>query len=152
MKSCLVLFSFLFLAACGDEGGSNRGPCDQFNWRSQTLNQIVCPYTPDCMCSSTDVCCVTVEDQQFAGASCLPLASCSGLAFECDGPEDCPTGEECCVDVDFGGGSVCVASGSFIGTLKAVMCRGDDDCPLGQECYPGIADSYFENVAGYCDL
>lgn len=152
MKSCPVLLSLLLFAACSEEGGSARGPCHQFDWRSETQNQIVCPYTPDCVCSSTDVCCVTVENQEFQGAACQPLASCSGLAYECDGPEDCPTGEVCCVDVEFGDGSSCVVPDDCTGSEDAIMCRQADDCPPGQECYPGITDSLFENVAGYCEL
>jgi hypothetical protein len=138
-------------AACDDDG-SGRGPCDEFNWRAETADQIVCPYTPDCACPSTDVCCVTVVDDEFDSASCSPLTDCAGLAFECDGPEDCGDGDACCADLTTGGGSSCTGSTECIGVDEVVMCREDDDCETGWNCLPAESGSYFDGIAGYCGL
>jgi len=145
----LVLMLSLVMFSCGDDG-DGRGPCSDFNWRSETPNQIVCPFTDDCVCPDTDVCCVTVEQDEFSGAACTPLASYSGLAFTCDGPEDCQTGQVCCAVLTAGGGSSCMDSIDCAGLDEVVLCRADEDCGL-QNCLPAEPDSYFEGVAGYCD-
>jgi hypothetical protein len=147
----LILTFSAVMISCGDDGGSDKGPCDQFNWRDATTDQIVCPYTENCVCPSTDVCCVIVEQDKFSSASCSQLASCSGLAFGCDGPEDCQTGESCCAVLTTGGGSSCGDPMDCIGLDEVILCRQDEHCGLGSNCLPAEPDSYFEGVAGYCD-
>lgn len=137
--------------AC-DDGGDGRGPCGDFNWRSETTDEIVCPYTPDCACPVEDVCCVAVEGDHLGGASCAPLGDCADMAFECDGPEDCGEGAACCADVAPGGGSSCGAAAECFDIDEVVMCRDDGDCALGEDCVPADPGTYFEGVAGYCDL
>ncbi len=146
----LILALMSLTVSCGSDGDS-QGPCDQFNWRSETPDQIVCPYTADCVCPSTDVCCVLVEQDKFSSASCSELTACSGLAFQCDGPEDCPAGESCCAVLTTGGGSSCKDPMDCIGLEDVVLCRKNEDCGLGEGCLPAEPDSYFEGVAGYCD-
>ena len=146
----LILAFCVGVVSCGDDNGDGRGPCDDFNWRNPTAGQTVCPFTENCVCPDTDVCCVTVAQDKFSGASCTQLTSCSGLAFTCDGPEDCQTGEACCAILTTGGGSSCMDPMNCIGLDEVILCRADDDCGL-QSCLPAEPDSYFEGVAGYCD-
>lgn len=59
---------------------------------------------------------------------------------ECDGPEDCETGEECWQGK---GGTVCAAQGGY-----AMMCHADSDCPAEQPvCSPAGTCAASEEVA-----
>jgi hypothetical protein len=136
---------------CGDDG-DDRGACGDFNWRAETADQIVCPYTAACACPTSDVCCVTVSNDAFDDATCEQLADCPGLAFECDGPEDCAEGDACCADTSTGGGSTCGAPTDCMDIDEVLMCREDDDCNLGESCLPAEDGTYFDGVAGYCSL
>jgi hypothetical protein len=75
-------------------------------------------------------------------------ASCGGapLAYECDGPEDCATGERCIADPQapmdplteyrygrcFAGSPPCEPDGN------CVVCREDADCDPGVQCAPRV--------------
>lgn len=145
----VLTLSLVSFPSCGNDG-NGKGSCDQFNWRSETPNQIVCPYAPDCACPTAGVCCANLEGTEIIGASCSDLAACSGLAFLCDGPEDCNTGEVCCALEATGGGSSCKALMDCVGLDEYIMCRQDDDCNLGQHCTPAGSGGYLEGVAGFC--
>lgn len=145
------LVAVMIAASCDDEG-DHLGPCDDLNWRAETPDQIACPYAPDCLCPDTGVCCVDVNDYEITGAHCSQLADCSGLAFRCDGPEDCGSVEVCCAVEALGGGSSCVDEMDCNGIDEYVMCRGDEDCGPSEHCYPAGDGGYFEGIAGYCDL
>jgi len=143
-----LLGGFLAPGACDGESGDD--PCADFNWRAETPGEVVCPRTDDCSCQIDDVCCVTMQDQEIDGASCADLSSCAGLAFRCDGPEDCGDDEVCCSVLTEGGGSSCEAEADCFGSEAFVMCRGGGDCPDGFDCTPAEEGAYFGGVAGYC--
>ena len=72
---------------------------------------ITCPGS---MCGS--VCCEGCVD--------ILLSICTGRVFECDGPEDCGSGEVCCNDKN---GSVCTM-GSCNGNGHFEACHVTSDC------------------------
>lgn len=86
----------------GDANGSGGGP------------GTTCGNTS---CSSTQECCVTGGG---GGGTCVTTGTCSGVAFACDGPEDCTNGDVCC----FGGG------GGGSGGMEGSECKPANQCQL----------------------
>jgi len=142
-----VLAAFITAACDSDSSG---GACGNFNWRNATPSQVVCPKTPDCTCAAAGVCCVEMSGTEILSASCSPLTSCPGLAFECDGPEDCQESRVCCSVMNAGGGSSCVPVTECFGLEAFIMCRSGDDCPIGKDCLPAVDGTYFDDVAAFC--
>jgi hypothetical protein len=144
------------LAHCGDDGTAE---CQSnLNWRSPTAGGgVACKGAPGCLCDGGQVCSITVEDKSESpwsvSARCTALADAKDMAFQCDGPEDCATGQVCCADLVEGGGSSCVAERDCSGIgSERVMCRSTDDCTFpGHTCKPADAGSFFAGVVGYCD-
>ena len=68
-------------------------------------------------CDSTQECCVTGGG---GGGSCVATGTCSGVAFGCDGPEDCTNGDVCC----FGNG------GGGSGGTEGSECKPANQCQL----------------------
>ena len=109
-------------------------------------NRVFCgQYTCD---STQNVCCL--DD----AATCGPKGTaCMGrVTFACDGPEDCPRGEHCCLEpTDADGGrpridTLCRSNCDFgptylchshldCGADRPACCRGPDSFPLGH-CLP----------------
>jgi len=81
-----------------------------------------------CHPSSSEVCCVSLT-----GMTCKAAGSCTGLAAPaaCDGPEDCPSGQRCCVG--FPAGASCGAT-ACTGTAQE-LCNYEEDC-AGRRCTP----------------
>jgi hypothetical protein len=72
-----------------------------------------------------DECCAT--NQLLTCNS--PTAPCAGLAYDCDGPEDCDKGATCCGG---GTGSTCnQLNGGGCQGGRAPLCHTLDDCPKG---------------------
>jgi hypothetical protein len=87
-------------------------------------NQVACG-TATCIPANGEVCCVTM-----AGMSCKASSACGGALSSpaaCDGPEDCPTGQHCCVA--FPGGAHCNAA-ACSGNAQE-LCYYDTDCATG---------------------
>jgi hypothetical protein len=86
-------------------------------------------------CAPGQVCCVTPSG---GSGHCDDDCIASESTFECDGPEDCPIGDECCAPDERFGDVACVSSCSDDDTV----CKDDGDCadscseefsgPLGQ--------------------
>lgn len=93
---------------------------------------------PDQVCcdsfNSADKC-IAVNDQ------------CNGNTMACDGPEDCPSTQECCMFE--GQGSRCLDTGicGTTGSISNEMCHIDMDCDAGEVCCgrsPGpVVDLYY---------
>jgi len=75
-----------------------------------------------CIPSQGEVCCV-----KMTGMECTSADACSGFASpaSCDGPEDCPAGEHCCVG--FPAGARCIADGCTGSDQE--LCNYSNDCP-----------------------
>ncbi|MBZ0230722.1 MAG: hypothetical protein K8M05_00100 [Deltaproteobacteria bacterium] len=79
--------------------------------------------TPECcdVMTGTDTCVATTE-------------ACAGDRLECDGPEDCAVGDECCLFQ--GQGSRCIQAGvcGTTGAISNEMCHAPTDCAQGEMC------------------
>lgn len=79
--------------------------------------------TPECcdVASGTDTCVAT-------------NATCAGDRLECDGPEDCPPNQECCLFE--GQGSRCLDTGTCgtTGSISNAMCHVPGDCDANENC------------------
>ena len=80
---------------------------------------------------------------------------CDGVPMMCDGPEDCPAAQECCL---FDGQNArCLDDGicGTTGSISDVMCHTPADCPAGLVACCGTApgpllDLYFVCRSGAC--
>jgi hypothetical protein len=123
-------------AAPGTDGGTP--PPTDLGADAPTHNPLITsdPDPDDVACggatchpSQGEVCCVSM----MLGMSCKPASACVGLAAPayCDGPEDCPGGQHCCVG--FPSGAKCNAT-ACSGTSQE-LCNFDQDCAT-QHCTP----------------
>jgi hypothetical protein len=109
-------------------------------------NGVACGDAGSTTCSIPDqVCCdlTTGTDQCIAAGS-----SCAGTSLACDGPEDCPLLQECCLFPDR---SQCMDDGicGTTGVITEVMCHVDGDCATGLSCC-GTAPGPLVDVYGVC--
>lgn len=81
--------------------------------------------------------------------------NCSGVPMMCDGPEDCPAAQECCLFE--GQNARCLDDGicGTTGSISDVMCHTPADCPVGLDSCCGTAagpvlDLYFVCRSGPC--
>lgn len=156
-RGILACLLYALVSACGEgrhlDEGSDEPLCENTTWRAPTEGVVVCPQSSSCQCGGEEICCVEVaEGFTILGAKCSALTSCEGLAYECDGPEDCGADEICCAVMTSGGGSTCTTENECHGLDEYVMCRSDDDCGSLEHCLPASDDSYFEGDAAVCDL
>lgn len=142
----------LALVACGDEDAATpdlsatSGACLEKSWRNPTPGTVACPGTEACGCPSSEVCCISqLPDNQLTG-KCSALTACTDAALVCDGPEDCGSGEVCCLDGLIG---QCVPDGDCFFGMRA--CRDNSDCRFAtQDCLPGEDGSYFGDTIATC--
>jgi hypothetical protein len=89
-------------------------------------------------CSAGYACCV---NQSTGAQDCIPTHSVCSDSFlvNCDGPEDCSAGQQCCMPSGTDIGNFC-GSGECLYGLR--MCHGDTDCPQGQICCPKVSFGY----------
>jgi len=152
--AALVVFGF---SACVnerriddvDEGSG--ASCDDINWRMPNRGEVACPGAPDCSCGGAESCCVLLDqDLQPENVRCDALTECRGLAFVCDGPEDCGADEVCCAVETTGGGSSCSTPTDCRGLDEWIMCHGDEDCEGRKHCTPATHASVFGWTAAVC--
>jgi hypothetical protein len=84
-------------------------------------------------CDATEKCCITVSGMATM-STCVPLMDpCGGVALECDGPEDCDTGDTCCaapMGAEAGCRGVC---------MGLALCHTTADCPTDEpNCCPSM--------------
>jgi len=151
-----LLLSLALVSACGDEdtslGGGAQASCQGQNWRQPTTDSVVCPGAPDCSCGGGQVCCIDVVNGKATSGSCGELTQCAGLALTCDGSEDCPTGQVCCLLNSFGGGSECRNPQDCFFTDEITACRGDSECSGIEHCEPSQPGSLLAGVVAGCTL
>ncbi|MSP24121.1 MAG: hypothetical protein EXR75_02935 [Myxococcales bacterium] len=89
MARKIVVVTALLTAAAACEGYSATPP------------PVPSPYQgiecADTVCNHGNVCCLERVGVQFKQRCLQADATCGGVAFPCDGPEDCGIGERCCV-------------------------------------------------------
>ena len=94
------------------------------------------PWTVVCGISTCDrqqnrMCCI---DTQSGIKTCRPI-SCNGVteyAYECDGPEDCPNGKVCCVDLLAFAPARPSACRPAPLNSEVIACHTNADCPNAQ--------------------
>jgi hypothetical protein len=94
--------------------------------------------------ASTPVCCAEQGDAGFAERCIAEGDACEGLRLACDGREDCPGGDACCVD--FSGGIFAATATCGDSACDLQVCNDAADCP-GQLCCPPTGTSGPE---GFC--
>ncbi len=137
-RMCVVLAVLGFIA-CGDDGGGGGTQNDANNnsdGNNGTIDAAMTdspPMTGDggvgaacgtTTCSSTEECCV-----EGGGATCVAATTCGGVAFVCDGPEDCGANEVCCYGNE-GNGSAGTGGSECRQTNQCQInaCHVDTDC------------------------
>lgn len=95
---------------------------------------------------STNVCCVGLTGEECQSGDMCPDFSAPKV---CDGPEDCESGQNCCVS--FPAGSSCKAA-CDPNALELTLCHQDAECSNGQVCarcvYPGNSIVQICNAPG----
>ena len=132
--------------------GGGQSACASLNWRAPTPDAVACPGAPGCSCGSGQVCCVKLVNNRVSSGSCTDLTACKGPALQCDGPEDCPSGQVCCLVGTTGGGSSCMNPTDCFGAQDVPFCRADSDCDTLYHCTPAEQGSYLDGIAGSCQL
>ncbi len=133
----IVVFAFLIAcsskhATTGDDApGADSNPTidsptsgDAGNDAKSTIDAgvgVACGMTT---CTGTQECCLANGQR-----TCVDQGKCQGIAFTCDGPEDCAMNEVCCVS-NTGGmpGSSCKAATM----CRTEACHADPDCPMAE--------------------
>ena len=98
-------------------------------------------------CSGSQVCCFE-HPYYYAHARCADPSDCSGHVMECDGADDCGSGETCCVADPSYPASACQTA-----SCDKVICHIDGECPSPQLCCPHpfighIRDQYTPSPIG----
>jgi hypothetical protein len=135
-----VFLALLVIISCGDDGGGKTkmdapaGTDDSNDSGAIDAAVDAPPNMPDAgvgavcgmtTCTPTQECCLGGG----SGATCVTQNTCSGVAFGCDGPEDCGSTEVCCYGSQGSGsagtgGSECQAATS----CQSNACHVDMDC------------------------
>ena len=157
----LILVGAVAIAACaapdermvdapgsgGDAAASGDGGIDG----AANGNGVLCARADQSCVAPTPQCC----DLATGIDTCIAAnGACAGDRLECDGPEDCFVGQECCL---FDGqGSRCLDEGicGTTGSISNEMCHVQGDCDLNEMCCgtaPGPAiDLYSVCTQGPC--
>lgn len=98
---------------------------------SSTGDGVRCARADQACTGATPECCDLMTGTDMCIA---PSGTCAGDRLECDGPEDCPTGDECCLFA--GQGSRCIQAGvcGTTGSISNTMCHVMNDCGQGELC------------------
>jgi len=149
----LVALTVSAIVACGGDdddlsGTSHAAQCD-VTWRMSTPGAVVCPGAADCRCTPPEACCLPSSPTAADVGACSEAASCAGLLFACDGPEDCSSDEVCCGK---GQGSQCTTETDCFGIDAYVLCHEDAHCEskVGKTCGPGDPESFWNTRLGVC--
>jgi hypothetical protein len=162
----VVLFAAGFAAflACGDDGGGNTTKMDASTTPgdSSSGSDIDAPLidapgtTTDAgvgavcgttTCTSTQECCLMMG----SGGMCVTAGTCSGVGFECDGPEDCGSTEVCCYG-NQGSGSAGTGGSECQLTAQCQInaCHVDTDCMGATSKCCSVASSQYKVCLAQC--
>ncbi len=135
-----ALYLVLTLTACAaDDGGDvdarGSGPdaatSDAIALDGSLGNGVLCARANQTCSGATPECC----DVESGTDTCIAQSgACAGDRLECDGPEDCGQGQECCLFE--GQGSRCLDEGicGTTGSISNEMCHVREDCDLNETC------------------
>jgi hypothetical protein len=101
--------------------------------------------TSTMICSTSQVCCITVMGDA-GSATCTSPGACQGAAAACDGPEDC-SGHACCGTASGQDLMTTCQSGDTCSGVALQVCHADPDCPA-QGSTPGVC--CVTGTTGYC--
>lgn len=140
----VVAFAALALTACaaddeqrpdapasGDDAAATDASSDGLTPDGATAGGVVCARLDQTCVAPTPECC----DLPTGTDTCIGTNdACAGERLECDGPEDCPVGDECCLFQ--GQGSRCIQAGvcGTTGSISNEMCHEHTDCEQGELC------------------
>jgi len=139
MRVALVGLCFVLSACAADDersidapsSGSDAATGDAIVLDARIGNGVLCARADQSCVDPTPECC----DVASGLDTCIAQAgSCAGDRLECDGPEDCPAGEECCL---FDGqGARCFDTGicGTTGSISNTMCHVEGDCDANENC------------------
>lgn len=99
---------------------------------------VECPPSEYCCWHESSAAC----DVCTQGGTCVaPSGLCGGLSnyrlLRCNGPEDCPSGQQCCEDITED--TLCAGS---CGASQNIMCGGPQDCPMDKPYCRSYAPPY----------
>src|SRR5262245_26496610 len=130
----LVCVGICVAAACNESASAPPFPPDAPSTgdappsdASANAGEIACGTTATTCTIPGQVCC----DNDQGPDQCIPtMDACNGRRLACDGPEDCPSPQECCL---FAERSQCMTNGicGTTGVISEVMCHVDSDCDVG---------------------
>ncbi len=118
-------------APAADASGGDATPIDAGRDGAIGTTGVLCARADQACTEPTPICC----DVSPGLDTCIASGgACSGERLACDGPEDCPFGDECCLFQ--GQGSRCIPSGvcGTTGAISNEMCHVQDDCAPGLTC------------------
>jgi hypothetical protein len=106
-------------AAVDAPGGGDGATIDAAQTRPDAAMGVDCSGDT---CTPSQECCVRGLGEM---ASCVNQGNCMGAVIECDGPEDCSGGDDCCLSSTgpTSGGSACTS-----GTCQREICHSPADC------------------------
>jgi hypothetical protein len=109
---------------------------------------LVCEMADQFCTIPSQICCVVEPGTD----TCMPSGSagCNGQPYECDGPEDCGPGTECCLFE--GQGARCTQTGvcGTTGVISELMCHVPGDCPVGAPNCCGTAPGPLLDLYSVC--
>lgn len=94
------------------------------------FSPFTCATSPTVCCtdpSTTYPYCVDPSALYVGGDACMYPSGGTGIAYSCDGPEDCAAGEICCGDANTG--THCATT-----SCAHALCHSDAECPSGATC------------------
>lgn len=131
LMAALFLFAVTLIGCGSDESSSETGA----NAKGIACGDVTCD----------NVCCPSNGACEADYVPCLDESG-HGYYMECDGPEDCASGDVCCISVGamaLGGSGCSKASDCETTSMQQVACHGGGDCPSGTTCQPADNASMF---------
>lgn len=120
------------IASCSS-GGSGGSP----GTGSQAYSGVICEKV-----TCPQLCC--------PGGSCAPSSvGCGDFFMACDGPEDCPAGQVCCIGIGAHYGSADCENPADCGqSFQQVACHTTADCPVGTCQQSQYSDVFVSTLRG----
>jgi hypothetical protein len=106
-----------------------------------TTNQAFCGMNS--CATPADKCCLQMNGGPMCVAATAAVDQCL-VVIACDGPEDCPQGQHCCITPNSTGGAVTACATACMAGHSLTLCHRASDCAAeAPDCCKGSADSAF---------